>query len=286
MMSRRVRVRDICLNVTVAGNGEPLVLLHGFTGSAAQWANCTTRLVHDFRTIAVDLIGHGQSDAPADPQRYRIDACVADLAALLDHLGVECAGWLGYSMGARVALAFALTHPRRVRALLLEGVAPGIANPAERQARIASDSALAARIERDGVEAFVDFWMQQPLFASQARLGAAALAAARAARCRNSALGLANSLRGMGTGLQKPLWERLGELTVPTLLLVGELDSKFRAIAQEMLARIRGARIAIVPGAGHAAHVENPAAFQDEVLQFLAAHTARDAAAPLAERVG
>ncbi len=264
-----VRVGDVSLHVTVAGEGEPLMLLHGFTGSGAQWAPQVEAFAGRFRTIAVDLLGHGHSDAPADPERYRMERCVADLRTLVDALGVERACWLGYSMGARVALAFALAHPGRVRALVLEGVAPGIEDPFLRRQRIADDEALADRIERAGVERFVEDWMQQPLFASQARLGEAFLDAARAARCANSAVGLANTLRGMGTGAQEPLWDQLSTLVPPTLLVVGEEDRKFRAIAETMALRTPRAEIAIIPQAGHAAHLENATAFNARVLRFL-----------------
>lgn len=264
-----VRVGDVSLHVTVVGEGEPLMLLHGFTGSGAQWAPQVEAFAGRFRTIAVDLLGHGHSDAPADPERYRMERCVADLRTLVDALGVERACWLGYSMGARVALAFALAHPGRVRALVLEGVAPGIEDPFLRRQRIADDEALADRIERAGVERFVEDWMQQPLLASQARLGKAFLAAARASRCANSAVGLTNALRAMGTGAQAPLWGQLSTLAPPTLLVVGEEDMKFRAIAETMALRTPRATIAIVPQAGHAAHLENARAFDARVLRFL-----------------
>ncbi|MBP1684909.1 MAG: alpha/beta hydrolase fold protein [Deltaproteobacteria bacterium] len=267
-----VQVGDVRLQVAIAGHGAPLVLLHGFTGSAAQWAPQSAVFAEHFRTVAIDLLGHGGSDAPADPARYRLERCVADLAALLDALDVQRACWLGYSMGARVALAWALTYPERVDALVLEGVSPGIEDPEERRQRVVHDEALADEIEHDGVEAFVDAWMRQPLFASQARLEPDTLAAARAARCANRPVGLANSLRGMGTGAQQSLWSRLPGLTVPTLLAVGSEDAKFRAIAETMLRRVPGATIAIIPESGHAAHLENASAFNACVLGFLQGH--------------
>ena len=131
-------------------------------------------------------------------------------------------------------------------------------NPEERRARVGSDEALADRIEREGVPAFVEHWMALPLFASTKRLGEDALAASRADRLRNSARGLANSLRGMGTGAQPPLHAFLPDLSLPLRLVVGELDAKFRGIASDLAARLPNARIEVVPGAGHAAHLERP----------------------------
>ena len=265
----RLRVADVHLNVVEAGAGRPLVLLHGFTGSAAQWASHTTAFAPSCRTIAVDLLGHGNSDAPADPARYRMEHTVADLAMVLDQFDVEQVACLGYSMGGRAALAFALTYPKRVGALILEGGSPGIVDANERQARIEEDERLAESIERDGIDAFVDYWMQRPLFASQSRLGQAALTAARAARLANDPVGLANSLRGMGTGAQEPLWDRLPEISIPTLLIAGEEDEKFRGIATAMAARMTSAEVAVIPQAGHTTHLENPAEFQSRVLKFL-----------------
>jgi 2-succinyl-6-hydroxy-2,4-cyclohexadiene-1-carboxylate synthase len=269
----RVCVGDAQLHVAVAGRGKPLILLHGFTGSGSQWAPQIEAYAEHFRTVAVDLLGHGRSDAPHDAARYRMERCVADLAAVLDAIDISRACWLGYSMGARVALTFALSYPQRVEALVLEGGSPGIEDPVSRRERIAQDEALADRIEREGVEAFVDMWMRQPLFASQSRLDPAALAAARAERCANSTAGLANTLRGLGTGAQEPLWAGLPMLTAPTLLVVGEEDAKFRAIAAAMMPRIPGAAMTIIPEAGHAAHLENPPAFNACVLRFLRENT-------------
>ena len=264
-----IRVADVTLHVAEAGGGEPLVLLHGFTGSSAQWSAHTVVFGREYLMLSVDLLGHGSSDAPVDPERYGMTRCVADLATLLDQLRVERAVWLGYSMGGRVALAFALAHPQRVRALILEGASPGIADPEERRVRRTADEALATTIEREGIEAFVDAWIRQPLFASQARLDESTLAAEHAARRANDPVGLANSLRGLGAGAQASFWSQLSTLAVPTLLVVGEEDQKFRTIAAAMAARIARAEVTLIPNAGHTAHLESPRAFQNSVLEFL-----------------
>jgi len=264
-----LNINDITLNVELSGTGRPLLLLHGFTGSAATWAGLAARLAPHHRLVAVDLIGHGRTAAPDDPARYHMERCVADLLALLDALSIARADVLGYSMGGRVALQLAAAAPDRVGALVVESGSPGLSDPAERQARAAADDALAEAIERDGLAAFVDRWERLPLFASQLALPAELRERQRAQRMRSSPCGLANSLRGMGTGRQSSLWDRLSELSMPALLIAGALDQKYCAIARQMAAAMPSARLAIVPGAGHAIHFERPAEFAELVQDFL-----------------
>ncbi len=264
----RVEVNGLHLNVEIAGDGFPLLALHGFTGSATTWQPFAASWAQ-YRIIAVDLIGHGASDAPADESRYTMASCTADLVALLDALDVERAALLGYSMGGRVALQFALAAPGRIEALVLESASPGIDDAGDRTTRVAADRALADSIERDGIEAFVDRWEALPMWATQAALPEPVRQRLRAQRLRNSTAGLANSLRGMGAGAQEPVLDRLGELRMPVLLIAGEHDAKYRQLAYDMRERIRDARINIVEGAGHAVHLEQPAAFVPLVKEFL-----------------
>jgi 2-succinyl-6-hydroxy-2,4-cyclohexadiene-1-carboxylate synthase len=262
-------VNGITLHIELSGAGRPLLLLHGFTGSAATWATFLDQLAPHFRALAPDLIGHGRSGSPPDAGRYSIERCVADLLAILDMLQLERADVLGYSMGGRVALHLACAARERVGALVLESSSPGIADPAERDARVAADEALAESIERDGLAAFVERWERLPLFASQAGLPQEVRARLHAQRLRNDPRGLANSLRGMGAGSQASLWEQLPGLGIPTLLIAGELDAKYRALAGQMQALLPNARATIIAGAGHAVHLERPQAFVQNVLEFL-----------------
>lgn len=263
------KVNGQTFHVETAGDGPPLLLLHGFTGSAANWRNHISVFSRHFRTMAIDLLGHGGSASPAEAARYSMAQCVEDVNGILTALQVDSAAVLGYSLGGRVALSLSATYPERVSHLLMVSGSPGLASAEERAARITSDEALAAQIERDGLEAFVNYWENIPLFASQKSLPAAVRAALRHQRLQNNALGLANSLRGLGTGVQPSLWERLSEIKTPTLLLAGELDTKFTNIAQQMAARLPNAHLHIVPGAGHAVQLEKPEIFQARVLNFL-----------------
>ncbi len=268
----RVEINGVALNVMAAlgpADAVPLVLLHGFTGSAASWATHQMAWQTVAPTLAVDALGHGASAAPADPARYGLEQVAADLVALADQQGWAQFDLLGYSMGGRMALQLAVAAPARVRRLILESATPGLATEAERAARIASDELLAARLERDGIAPFVDYWERIPLFASQSRLPAAVLAAQRAQRLRNDPRGLAASLRGAGTGRMTPLHAELPRLTVPTLLVAGALDAKFAALAAAMHAALPNAELAVLPDVGHAAHLEAPAAFNSLVTHFI-----------------
>jgi 2-succinyl-6-hydroxy-2,4-cyclohexadiene-1-carboxylate synthase len=268
-VAARLRVRGVSLHVETAGEGAPLVLLHGFSGSGMSWAQHVPAFATRFLTVTIDLLGHGRSDAPVDPGRYGIERAADDVLGVLDQLGVSRAAALGYSMGGRLAMFLATVAPHRISALVLESSSPGIRDPAERRGREARDAALADAIERDGITPFVDRWERLPLFATQARLPDAERAALRSQRLAQSPRGLANSLRGMGQGVQPPLFERLCAIPMPALILVGALDPAYCALGQEMTRLIPNARLAIIPDAGHAVHLEQPAAFRLAVDQFL-----------------
>lgn len=273
--ARFVEAAGVCLRAVVEGRGRPVLVLHGFSGDAESMEEVSTALRDRHRIVRLELLGHGESDAPRDPSCYSMPACSAQILAASRGLGLERPHLLGYSMGGRAALATALAAPAGFASLVLVGATAGIADPAEREARIASDRALADRIEGEGIERFVEEWMALPLFASQVRLGPAALARARAQRLRNRAHGLAASLRGMGAGAQPPLHARLPGLALPVLLVVGEEDAKFRGIARALEAELPDVRTRLLPEAGHAAHLEAPEAFAAVVRAFLAEVEAR-----------
>lgn len=247
----------------------PLVLLHGFTGDSGSWADLLPHLDAGRPVFGIDLVGHGQSEAPEEAGCYTLPVTLAAIGALLDRRGPARAHWLGYSMGGRVALALALAAPERVASLALVGSSPGIADPAERAERRRADEAWAARIEREGMAAFVDAWMAQPLFASQARLGPERLARMRERRLANRPRALAATLRGMGTGSMPPLWEPLPGLRPPLLLIAGAEDAKFCAIHRAMAERLPGASRIEIPEAGHAPQLEAPAALGRALRAFL-----------------
>lgn len=266
---RTIDVGEIGIRVIDEGEGPAALVLHGFTGCAEGLADTAAALrAAGLRTLRVDLVGHGRSDAPAETAAYRIERCADDLGRLLDALGVSRAHVFGYSMGGRLALFFAARHPERVRSLFLVGASAGIADPEQRAARIASDEALAREILENGIPQFVERWMAQPLFASQSRLGEVALAREKRLRLACRAQGLAGSLRGMGSGAQPPIQPALGAVRCPVLLVAGAMDAKFVAIARDLAQRMPHAAVALVEDAGHAAHLEQPRAIAALAREF------------------
>ncbi|MFN8645049.1 MAG: alpha/beta fold hydrolase [Candidatus Binatia bacterium] len=232
---------------------RPLVLLHGFTQTGRSWDAVRRELGGD--VLAPDLRGHG-----AAAERRPIDTghLVADVLALAPARFVLA----GYSMGGRLALHVALAAPQRVAGLALVSTTAGIEPAAERAARRAADDALADEIEAAGIEAFAARWAALPLWAGQPP---AVRRAAQAQRRRQDPAGLAASLRGFGTGAMAPVWDRLGELTMPAVVLAGERDAKFRAIGERLAAALPAARLVVVPAAGHALTLEAPGAVAAEL---------------------
>ena len=254
------------------GHGATVLAIHGFTGSLETWRPLAETLREEYSILAVDVIGHGASDSPRDPRWYSMEPFVQALEELLSRLGVEKVCWLGYSMGGRIALSAAVALPHRTAGLILESASPGLATEGERESRRRSDENLAGWIEEVGIKRFVDYWESISLWASQRCLPDTVRAALRRHRLANNPSGLANSLRGMGTGAQPPVHQRLGELNDRTLLIAGGEDSKFRDIAREMTSGIRSSHLEIVPGAGHSVHLEQPERFNALVLEFLRAN--------------
>ncbi len=225
-----------------------LVLLHGFTHTGASWDPVRSELGERYRGLAPDIRGHGSASGRAP---VTLGAVLADIESLTpDRFTLA-----GYSMGGRLALQLALAHPARVERLVLIGASPGISDRRERDARRRSDERLADVIERSSIKEFAERWEATPVLTGQPT---AVLEAVRADRLRNIPAGLARALRGLGTGALPSLWKRLGELAMPVVLIVGERDQKFRAIAGEMAVEIPEAEVVVVPGAGHAVHLEAP----------------------------
>ena len=278
------------------GKGDPVVVLHGFTQSGASWLPMARRLSADHLVVAVDLPGHGASAGVAaglwdgaaligEAATAALDTAALDTAAL-DTVALPSAGdgtgtgdrpgdagrrlgraaYVGYSLGGRFALHLALLRPEIISRLVVVSASGGIDGEDQRAARRAADEDIARRVESDGVDAFVRWWLERPLFATLAPA-----AAAVDSRLGGSAAGLASSLRLAGAGRQQPLWSRLGALTMPVLVVAGALDEAYAARAHRLATAIgANARVAIIDGAGHACHLEAPERWWAAVGPFLA----------------
>lgn len=267
----KLNVRNLTINTKVWNEEaeETVVLLHGFTGSVATWEQVVKALPTTIRIMAIDLTGHGQTDIPLNYARYEMTEQVKDLEALFEALNVNNFTLLGYSMGGRVALSYAAQYPKRIKQLILESASPGLASEAERKTRRDADFALATKIEKNGITSFVDAWENIQLFASQKKLSEEVKNAVRKERLAQSEIGIANSLRGLGTGEQPSLWGKLSSITLPVTLITGALDEKFCLIAKTMLKSLPNAQHLVINDMGHAIHVENPVQFATIVKDII-----------------
>jgi 2-succinyl-6-hydroxy-2,4-cyclohexadiene-1-carboxylate synthase len=257
----------------VHGEGFPVVMLHGFTGSSATWQNFIDKWGSGYQIITVDLPGHGKTRTPS---LRSMEECLQDLNKLFESLGLETFHLLGYSMGGRTALSYTMLYPEQVSTLILESASPGIEDVEEQRQRQKSDEILAKRIKELGVLLFVDYWQDIPLFGSQKRLPSHVQRKLRSERISQTKDGLALSLLAMGTGSQVSLWSSLRNLDMPVLLLVGELDPKFVAINKKMQSKLKSGNLIICEDAGHAIHVEKTETFGKMVIEFLNGTTELD----------
>jgi 2-succinyl-6-hydroxy-2,4-cyclohexadiene-1-carboxylate synthase len=240
------------LHAEVRGSGPPLVLVHGFTQTGRLWGRFGDLLADSYTLIAVDLPGHGDSAS----ERSDLAATAGLVAeAARTTIGDRGCALLGYSLGARVALQVAIGGHMPLRGLVLIGATAGIEDPDARRSRRRADDTLADELAASGdVEGFVDAWLQNPMFE---RL-ASGDAAGRSERLRNSATGLASSLRQCGVGTQEPLWDLLPTITSPVLALAGTDDTRFASSSLRVAGLVPHGVAALVPGGGHAVHLAQP----------------------------
>jgi 2-succinyl-6-hydroxy-2,4-cyclohexadiene-1-carboxylate synthase len=229
---------------------ETLVLLHGFGGTHRAWDGVIERLDPErYRPLALDLPGHG--GGPPQATAIGFQECVGAVLEAAPPAFALC----GYSLGGRVALHVALSAPDRVSRLCVIAANPGIEDAGERAARLAADAQLAERLETEHFEDFIESWRTQPLFAADPP---AVGKLARADQRRNDPRSLAAAMRGLSTGAMEPLWERLGELSMPVALIAGSRDEKFTALLDRAQRSLPRAVLTVLDG-GHGLPLEDPA---------------------------
>lgn len=233
------------------GDGPPLLLTHGYSSTSAMWHGQVDALARDHKLVLWDMRGHGQSDYPDDAKAYSEALTVGDMAAILDAVGATRAIIGGLSLGGYMSLAFYRAHPERTRALLIIDTGPGFKKDDAREAWNARALATADKLDREGLEMLK------------------AATRERATASHRNAKGLALAARGMLTQRDAKVMELLPEIKVPSLIVVGAVDTPFLAASDYMAAKIPGAQKRVIPAAGHAVNIDQPQAFVDAVLPFL-----------------
>jgi pimeloyl-ACP methyl ester carboxylesterase len=231
--------------------GPVLILTHGFSATSAMWRGQIEAFSQDHRLVIWDMRGHGQSDYPDDPSAYSEQATVADIGALLDAVGAETAIVGGLSLGGYMSMAFYAAHRQRVLSLLIIDTGPGFKKDEARDNWNKYALATASRFETEGLAALQS------------------ASAERATSKHRSAAGIAHAARGMLTQRDATVINVLANIKVPSLVIVGARDENFLNAADYMAARIPGAEKIVIPDAGHAANIDQPAIFNKAVLDFL-----------------
>ena len=248
----RAQVNGIAIDYEVTGDGPVVLLGHGYGSTRHMWDEQHRALADRWRVVSWDMRGHGQTDSPDDPARYSAALTVADMRALLQHLDVERAVIGGLSLGGYVSLAFVLAHPEMTRALVICDSGPGYRNAEARAQWNQRAHERAANLEAKGLEAL----------ARRSRETQQAV--------HRSAQGLAHAARGMLAQEGAAIIDSLPTIRVPTLIILGDRDTPFIAPCEYMAKKIPGARLEVIPGAGHSSNLDQPEIFNRVLREFLA----------------
>lgn len=273
----QISYNELSLNVELYSKFDPekntIILLHGFIGSSADWANICPELNDKYNKITVDLLGHGKSSSPNDAELYTAESMNDQVLTIINQLKLNKIILLGYSMGGRAALCFAAAQPERIRGLILESASAGIKNEVERKKRIESDEKIGELILKSaaekGLDEFVTKWMDQEIFGTLRRFSNQKLEEIKKKRMQNNPTGLVNSLKGFGTGMMPNVIPKLSKLKFPVLLISGGLDEKFTQINRGLVKSFPKAKHEIISTAGHNIHLEEPKKFVKAVNEFL-----------------
>ncbi len=269
----RIQTSQIKVNVEGFPSAEKesafVFLLHGFTGSSEDWLEIIPLLPKKYAYVAVDLIGHGKSESPVDQKLYTAQSLVQQLDEVFNHFTKKKFILLGYSMGGRAALFYAVHHPEKLSGLILESTSAGITDEKLREERRQSDAKIINLIREKSLEEFVDYWMDQDLFSTLKSIPEEKLLNANVAKLLNSKIGLINSLKGFGTGVMPALHDKLHLINCRTLLITGELDKKFTQINSELVKLFPSTKHVVVKNAGHNVHLEKLEEFINIADNFL-----------------
>ena len=269
----KIQIDELTFNLTVSQNQNknsiPIVMLHGFGGNRKDWDSIREKLNEHFNTIAVDLIGHGESSSPPDLKYYSAQSIIEQLNRLFANLKLEKFILLGYSMGGRAALSYAVNLPEKISALILESTSPGISNQLENEQRLRTDMLLSKKIEENGLLSFFRDWYDQPFFESLKNNPSIDWGELIQKRINNSPIGLKNIIYEFSPGKMPDYWGELEKFDFPVLLINGELDKKYDAINKKAVKLLKYGTHDIIENVGHNTHLEKPSDFIKFVESFL-----------------
>ena len=262
----RMNVNGVEINTVEKGNGEALVFLHGFTGSHADWTGQVEQTAAQYRTIAVDHRGHGQSSAPESESAYSIKIFAEDVYSILVELGIKRCCLIGHSMGGFMSLQLAVDHPELVRGLVLVDtssgewdIVPGYAEFKHKLQDLARTEGMEAAFDHDAAynPTRIEKFAKHPELKEVARQ-----------KVLNTSL---NGYIHVGNSFQAwpPVTDRLHEIKVPTLIVLGEENTGFIRPSNIMNERIAGSELAVIENVGHNPHEEDTEAFNRVFLDFL-----------------
>ena len=264
-----ISVNVISESHSIPKNKIPILFLHGFTGSAEDWKFIFPTLNSIYFPISIDLPGHGKTKLLNTLEYYSTEGYLSIVKTVVDFFDISELIIVGYSMGGRTALSFANKYPQLIKALILESSTAGIDDETERELRIKTDSDIAKKIISDGMDSFVQYWLELPFFRSLKSLDELSYSKIIQQKKQNSEQGLADSLLGFSTGKMPSLWNKLNELKNNTLLIVGSLDRKFVRLNKEMNRLMPNSELIIIEDCGHNTHLENKREFTILVNKFL-----------------
>lgn len=266
--------KDFKLNVEIPkgidNKKDTVLFLHGFTGSAEDWFQIIEQLPDDFNYAALDLIGHGKSDKPVNPDYYTTDSIIDQIKFVKDKISpANPIILIGYSMGGRAALSFAAAYPKEIKGLVLESASAGIKNETERKKRYEDDMKLVQFIHDHTMEEFIELWYDQEMFNTQRRFSNDKIKKLHKKKYDNSKIGMMNILKGFSTGIMPPLHDKLKSIPVKAVLISGELDSKYTFINSKIVRGFHKAKHKVVKNSGHNTHLEEPKRFIEIITNYL-----------------
>lgn len=258
-----IRINEAELNSTKI----PILFLHGFSGCSDDWDFLIQEIPPNYLPVAIDLIGHGQTGSPEDSNFYTACAIVNQINNITEQLNFQKFIICGYSLGGRAAISYMCKFPSKIIASILESTTAGIESMEEKKERVELDYLLSDKIKSDGINSFIDFWFQTPLFHGLKNFSE--FNQIKNKRQQNSVIGLSNMIAGFSTGLMQSCWDKLGIIHSPVLLVSGENDPKYCGINKNLAVKLKNSQHKIIKDAGHNVHLEMPDVFTKLVLDFL-----------------